>query len=76
MEGTAFLPLPEGWHVTMISKVKSVLLVEMVSERRSACCPRCAQTSRAVHSRYLRRLKDLPCFRLARPSRPVSRACA
>jgi len=35
------------------------LFAEAIS--RAACCPRCHRPSRAVHSRYQRRVADLPC---------------
>jgi transposase len=37
------------------------LFIQVISERRSACCPLCGQSSGAVHSRYRRQLKDVPC---------------
>src|SRR6266849_5802594 len=61
MEGTAFLPLPQGLRITEIHQEEMELTVEVLSERTSACCPLCEHSSDAVHSRYQRRLKDVPC---------------
>lgn len=61
MEGSAFLPLPQGLRITAIVQEEMGLTVEVFSERISACCPLCEQWSDAVHSRYQRRLKDVPC---------------
>jgi transposase len=61
MEGFAILPLPEGLRITKICQEETRLLIEVFSERASACCPLCTQASDSVHSSYQRRLKDLPC---------------
>jgi transposase len=60
MEGPAFLPLPQGLRITGIRREKTMLIVEVLSERVLACCPLCGKESDAVHSCYQRRLKDLP----------------
>jgi transposase len=61
MEGPAFLPLPQGLRITEVHQEEAELTVEVLSERTSACCPLCEHSSDAVHSRYQRRLKDVPC---------------
>ena len=61
MEGPAFLPLPDGLRITEICQEGTGLLIKVLSERKSACCPLCEQPSDAVHSCYQRRLKDDPC---------------
>jgi transposase len=61
MEGPAFLPLPQGLRITEICQEETSLLIKVLSERTSACCPLCEQSSDAVHSRYQRQLKDVPC---------------
>jgi len=53
MEGTVFLPLPEGLHSTEVCQQGTCLLIKVLSERVSAYCPRCTQGSDSVHSRYL-----------------------
>jgi transposase len=60
MEGSAFLPLPQGLRITEVCQEETSLLIKVLSERVSACCPLCSQESDAVHSRYQRRLKDVP----------------
>lgn len=60
MEGSTFLPLPPGLRITELHQEETVLTVEVLSEQASAHCPLCGEESDAVHSRYQRRLKDLP----------------
>lgn len=61
MEGSIFFPLPEGLRITEVCHQESGLLITVLSERHSACCPLCQQVSTSVHSRYVRRLWDVPC---------------
>jgi len=61
MEGSAFLPLPQGLRIIEVCQEETSLLIKVTSERVSACCPLCGHSSDAVHSRYHRRLKDVPC---------------
>ncbi|WP_165423366.1 ISL3 family transposase [Ktedonosporobacter rubrisoli] len=61
MEGTTLLPLPEGLRMTELRHQENVLIVEVLSEQARVRCPLCGQESTSVHSRYLRRLKDVPC---------------
>src|SRR5262245_42524568 len=61
MERSVFLALPQGLGMTGACKEEASLLVQVVSEQVAACCPLCGQPSGAVHSRYRRRLKDVPC---------------
>ena len=61
MEGTLFLPLPEGLSLTQISQEESTLVLEVVSERFSSCCPLCTYPSDSIHSRYCRTVRDVPC---------------
>ena len=60
-EGSALLPLPQGLCITAIEKEETALLIHVLSTRETACCPLCAAESDVVHSRYQRRLSDLPC---------------
>lgn len=61
MERPTLLPLPQGVRITDIYQEETSLLITALSERTSACCPLCGCVSDAVHSRYCRQLKDVPC---------------
>jgi len=61
MEWSVFLPLPQGLRLTEVCQGEASLLIQVISERVSAYCPLCGQSSDAVHSRYRRQLKDVPC---------------
>lgn len=61
MERSALLPLPQGLRITDVCQEETSLLITVLSERTSACCLLCRCVSDAVHSRYHRRLKDVPC---------------
>jgi transposase len=61
MEGHALLPLPNGLRITEIRQEEMVLIVEVLSEQTFGRCPLCEEESDSVPSRYLRRLKDVPC---------------
>jgi transposase len=61
MEGSALLPLPQGFQITSIERQETSLLIRVLSTLPTGICPLCGQVSDAIHSRYQRRLKDLPC---------------
>src|SRR5689334_21913700 len=61
MEGSALLPLPKGLRVTEICQEETALIVEVLSEQAKGRCPLCEEESNSVHSRYVRRLKDVSC---------------
>jgi transposase len=61
MEWSVFLPLLQGLRMTEVCQGEASLLIQVISERVSAYCPLCGQSSDAVHSRYRRQLKDVPC---------------
>lgn len=61
MEETALLPLPQGLRITDVCQEEASLLITVLSEKTSACCPLCGSVSDAVHSHYQRQLKDIPC---------------
>lgn len=63
MEWSVFLPLPQGLRMTKVcqNEAEASLLIQVISERVSASCPLCGQSSDAVHSRYRRQIKDVPC---------------
>lgn len=55
------LALPNGLAVTEIEMIDEVLTLTAVSVQMRACCPLCGVCASRVHSRYVRRLTDLPC---------------
>jgi transposase len=55
------LALPNGLAVTEIEMIDEVLTLTAVSVQMRACCPLCGVCASHVHSRYIRRLTDLPC---------------
>ncbi len=61
MERPTLLPLPQELRITDVCQEETSLLITILSERTSACCPLCGYMSDTVHSRYHRRLKDVPC---------------
>jgi transposase len=61
MEGTPLLPLPQGLQITHIEKLETGLMIHVLSTQPTCLCPLCEALSDAVHSRYQRSLKDLPC---------------
>ncbi len=61
MEVKPALALPEGLEVTTIEMIKGVLTITAVSSQLFPCCPLCDTKATRVHSRYTRRLADLPC---------------
>lgn len=61
MEGSSLLSLPEGLCITHIQEEAATCTIAVVSTSECSCCPLCAHTSSAVHSRYLRTIRDVPC---------------
>ena len=55
------LALPNGLAVMEIEMIDEVLTLTAVSAQIRACCPLCGVCASRVHSRYIRRLTDLPC---------------
>ncbi len=60
MEGSLFLPLSDGLHIERVTACANELLVYVISSSK-ACCPLCDMQASRVHSRYTRRVADLPC---------------
>jgi transposase len=60
MEGSPFLPLPQGLLIDQVEQTASSLTVTVVSTRTEAVCPGCGQASEQVHSRYQRTVHDVP----------------
>jgi transposase len=61
MEGSPFLPLPEGMLIDRIEQTDSLLTVMVISTRAEAVCPGCGCPSEHVHSQYQRTVHDTPC---------------
>jgi transposase len=53
--------LPENIAVEAVSPTKTQLTVSIICTRESASCPLCQQSSERIHSRYGRRVADVPC---------------
>jgi transposase len=51
---------PAGLVIEKIELVDGELLITGHSRAEFSCCPDCRQPSRRIHSRYRRRLGDLP----------------
>lgn len=52
--------IPSGLSVEQFEVVGGVLIVTESVRNRQATCPSCSSPARRVHSRYIRRLADLP----------------
>ena len=61
MEGSPFLPLPEGMLIDRVEQTDSQLTVTVISTRTEATCPGCGCPSEYVHSQYQRTVNDVPC---------------
>src|SRR6266852_4054613 len=61
MEGSPFLPLPEGMLIDRGEQTDSQLTVTVISTRAEATCPGCGCPSDHVHSQYQRTVNDVPC---------------
>jgi transposase len=61
MEGSPFLPLPQGMVIDQIQVTQSQLTVVVISTQPSAQCPGCGCLSDHIHSQYQRTVHDVPC---------------
>src|SRR5712692_2071374 len=61
MEGSPFLPLPEGMLIDRVEQTDSQLTVTVISTSAEATCPGCGCPSDHVHSQYQRTVNDVPC---------------
>ena len=54
--------IPDVAEIELVSlgRVSGAIEMRLKARRASAMCPRCGISSRKVHSRYIRRLADLP----------------
>jgi transposase len=53
--------LPEGLEVIEIEMIDNVLTITAVSTQSNPQCPLCGTPAERVHSRYTRKITDLPC---------------
>jgi transposase len=53
--------LPSGLEITACSQQEGRLCVSLLSTQPSSHCPLCGSAATRIHSRYQRRLADLPC---------------
>ena len=53
--------IPSELVAERIAEVATMIIVTARSAAPSGCCPRCGTASSRVHSRYTRRITDLPC---------------
>lgn len=60
MEGSPFLPLPEGMLINQVEQTDTKLTVTVISTRTEAVCPDCGHASEHVHSQYQRTVHDVP----------------
>lgn len=61
MDVTPFLPLPDGLMIEQIEATDTHLIVVVQATASVACCPMCQVAASHIHSRYRRRVADLPC---------------
>ena len=61
MSLSLLLRLPEGLEITAMSDTPDAVVVRVLSQRCSSCCPACSTPSSAIHSYYRRKPADLPC---------------
>src|SRR5260370_41521417 len=61
MEGSPFLPLPEGMLIDRVEQTDCQLTVTVIPTRAEAACPGCGCPSEHVHSQYQRTVNDVPC---------------
>lgn len=61
MDRNSALALPDGLELVACERMNDVLTITVISTQEAPCCPRCHHPSARVHSRYMRRIADLPC---------------
>jgi transposase len=57
----ACFDLPENMAITSVHPTELTLTINLVCSDPTACCPLCHQPSERVHSRYNRKVADVPC---------------
>lgn len=55
-----FLALPSGLELTSVSSQEGTLCVSLLSTQPFSRCPMCGSVATRIHSRYQRKLADLP----------------
>lgn len=60
MSAIPLFALPSGLEMTACSSQEGKLCVSLLSARPTSACPVCGGAARRIHSRYQRRLTDLP----------------
>src|SRR5690242_1804631 len=60
MSATPLFALPSGLEMTACSSQEGTLCVSLLSTHPTCACPVCGGVARRIHSRYQRRLTDLP----------------
>ncbi len=60
MEGSPFLPLPEGLLIETVEQTATRLVVTVISTKSEAVCPGCGHASEQVHCQYQRTVRDVP----------------
>jgi transposase len=53
--------LPENMAITDVRPTALTLTIDLACTDPTACCPLCHQPSERVHSRYSRKVADVPC---------------
>ena len=53
--------LPENMAITAVHPMAQTLTIDLACTDLTACCPLCQQPSERVHSRYSRKVADVPC---------------
>src|SRR5690242_6632294 len=53
--------LPSGLEITSCIKLEGRLSISLLSTQPSSACPLCGTAATRIHSRYQRKLADLPC---------------
>ena len=61
MEVKQVAALPKQLAVMDVEMSDDVLTITALSTQACPCCPLCGKPSARIHSRYLRRVADLPC---------------
>ncbi len=59
MEGTPFLPLPEGMLIDQVQMTENGLCVAVIATHPTSRCPLCSECSSSIHSTYRRCVRDV-----------------
>ncbi len=60
MEVKPVLALPEGLELIGLEQMDESVVITVASTKLAPCCPLCGVAARRVHSRYTRRVADVP----------------